>query len=99
MESTKPKKKEKKQEQLHDEKWVKDRIASSQYVNNQCKDGKDTEWSWSNLYQAFSHEFYSQFPFDEDMEDQTNKIYSKTTRSFLHKVATLLAISPCVEVI
>ena len=55
--------------------------------------------SWSRFYQEFSHEEYSQLPYDEVMENQAKYIYKKITKSYLHKVAARPTILPYAKVV
>ena len=58
------------------------------YVETACKFGKELDLTWSNLYQSFTHEDYSQLPFDEGMEKKAKEVFQKITRAYLHKGVT-----------
>ena len=74
--------------------------ATSIYTDKSCKMGKEWEFNWNFIYQFFSHEYYSKFPFYEGLEKQVVYVYMNISHSHFHKNVThLTMLVPCSKIV
>lgn len=84
---------------LHVVQGPEDKLVIFHFVDTACNFGKELDLSWRILYQSFTHDDYSQLPFDDVIEDQDKEAYRKIICSQLHKVVARPIIVPCGEVV